>query len=391
MAQPALKTPDTDTKTHKKLNIWFFLPALNDGGAERALMNIAFELKKRGHSPAFVLLQKKGVFLEQVEAAKIAVEGLNIDPKVVLALPSFIKFLKNKKPDLLVSSLPAPDLLSLWACRILGEQAPSHIISSQNVWSDHVKEFKTWRAYIRHKGMILFDRWADHFAAVSGAVSEELQNVFNVQDNKITVIPNSLDLQKIQQQRHENPDHKWLFPGREHKVAIAVGRLNLQKDFETLIKAMPKVRKTLGDVKLIILGEGTEREKLETLRHKMALDEHIDLPGFKDNPFALVAASDVFILSSQWEGFGNVTIEALSVGTPVVATNCPGAPAEILENGKYGRLVERKNPNALAEGIIDVLNGNHPPEDVLLGRAQDYSIETVTDMYETLFRKVLKI
>jgi len=129
----------------------------------------------------------------------------------------------------------------------------------------------------------------------------------------------------------------------------------------------------------MILGEGEERPKLESLVRELRLEEDVSLPGFIDNPFKYMKRAAVFVLSSRWEGLPNVLIQALACGTPVVSTDCPSGPAEILEGGKWGRLVPVGNVEELAEAIMATLNDPSPPE--VAKRAQDFRIEKPAENY----------
>lgn len=368
--------------------IYILLPAMNDGGAERAFINLANEMhaRKSAHIE-FLLIKKEGVYLDIVDPG-IAVRELYKGDEPLFSFPSLIKVLKTEQPDLLISSLPIADLLAIWARMWLGRKAPRHMIATQNMRADQFKGYKALRSRIKALCMLFFYRRADLFAAVSQAVASELQTLFDVPHKKIRVIPNSVDLAHIQKQRNAKPDHPWLEEGRDYKVLIAVGRLVAQKDYPTLIKAFKNVQGK-KDARLIILGEGPERETLQKMIDEEGLGNKIDLAGFRKNPFALVAASDAFVLSSAWEGFGNVIIEALSVGTPVIATRCPGAPREILDEGTFGHLADVKDPEHLAEKILKSLDGDHPEKEVLMKRASEYSIEAVTDLYDAYFREII--
>jgi len=371
---------------HRK-KIFILLPAMNDGGAERALVNLATALTSRGYYQVkFLLLRREGVYLSQINP-DIEIEGLGTKGDVLFSIPALIKILKEQKPDILLTSLPICDLMAIWACLWLGKAAPVHICNIQNMRAQQFKTFKTLRAKIKAKAMLFFYARAQYFSAVSHAIAQELETVFHVPRAKISIIPNSLNLSQVQQQKDVKPGHKWLEPGRSHKTIIAVGRLVEQKDYPTLLRAIALLRET-ENIRLIILGEGPEKDNIKALIAQLNLHDDVDLAGFHNNPFSYVAASDVFVLSSAWEGFGNVIIEALSVGTPVVATNCPGAPAEILNNGEFGHLVPVADAPAICAALKKTIHGDRPAKEVLIGRAAEYSIEAITDLYESTFKKV---
>jgi glycosyltransferase involved in cell wall biosynthesis len=161
-------------------------------------------------------------------------------------------------------------------------------------------------------------------------------------------------------------------------VILAVGRLTLQKDFPTLIRAFARLR-ARRSARLVILGEGELRDELEALVAELGLTADVALPGFVDNPFSWMRGSALFVLSSAWEGFGNVLVEAMACGTPVVSTDCPSGPAEILENGKWGRLAAVGDAEALARAIAEALDDPNPPD--VRARAAFFSVERSVDAY----------
>ena len=193
----------------------------------------------------------------------------------------------------------------------------------------------------------------------------------------IEVIYNPTITPELSQKSQESVDHPWFAPG-EPPVVLGVGRLEQQKDFPTLIHAFAKVRQ-MQTAKLVILGSGREEKKLLSLVNELDLSEDVAMLGFVENPYAYMAKSAIFVLSSVWEGFGNVVAEALAAGAPVVSTNCPSGPAEILDNGKYGELVSVGDSQAMAEAILRVLLGEIKSVDS--DWLEQFKLETVAQKY----------
>jgi len=175
-------------------------------------------------------------------------------------------------------------------------------------------------------------------------------------------------------------DHPWFRPGQP-PLLLAVGRLQMQKDYPTLIRAFAQVRQSRR-ARLLILGEGKERLMLEALIKKLGLEEDVSLPGFVMNPYAYMARASLFVLSSRWEGLPTVLIEALCCGTPVVSTDCPSGPREILRDGQYGQLVPVAQADALAKAIETTLadKAPNPPSESW----QPYELEVVVSQYTKL-------
>jgi glycosyltransferase involved in cell wall biosynthesis len=202
--------------------------------------------------------------------------------------------------------------------------------------------------------------------AVSKGVAEDLLRLAHLPSKKVRVIYNPVVTSELYRKAAEPLNHPWFGP-EEPPVVLGMGRLTEQKDFPTLIHAFSYVRGELP-ARLMILGEGEDRSRLETLVRKFRLEGDVDLPGFVGNPFPYLKKASVFVLSSAWEGLPTVLIEALALGTPVVSTNCESGPAEILENGKWGKLVPVRNAEALARSIIEMLNQEErasPPSAVI--------------------------
>jgi glycosyltransferase involved in cell wall biosynthesis len=193
---------------------------------------------------------------------------------------------------------------------------------------------------------------------------------------KIKVIYNPVITPELFAKAEEPLDHPWFRPG-EPPVVLGVGRLTQAKDFPTLIRAFALVRKE-RPARLMILGEGEERPKLEALVRELGLEEDVALPGFVGNPYKYIARAGVFVLSSAWEGLPTTLVEALALGTPVVSTNCKSGPEEILEEGRWGRLVPVGNIEELAKAIGESLSMPR----LLNGGALDrFRVDIVVDRY----------
>ena len=154
-----------------------------------------------------------------------------------------------------------------------------------------------------------------------------------------------------------------------------------------LIRAFAEVRSQL-DVRLIILGEGPQRKQIVDLINNLNIEETVSLPGWVDNPYSFMAKADLFVLSSSKEGCPNVLLEALACGCPVVSTDCPSGPSEILDHGRWGRLVPVNDQTALAEAIVATLEDD-TNQDALRQRAEQFSAENMIEKFETLIREVV--
>jgi len=223
----------------------------------------------------------------------------------------------------------------------------------------------------------LFYPWADGIVSVSHGVAKDLIDLTEINSGKIEVIYNPVITPELTEKAKEPVEHPWFAPG-EPPVILGVGRLVAQKDFSTLIHAFAKVRK-IRPARLMILGNGREEEKLQALVKDLGIEKDVAWVGFVDNPFAYMKRATVFALSSAWEGLPTVLIEALAVGIPVVSTDCPSGPAEILNAGKYGELTAVGDVKGMSEAILRVLSGRI--KSVFPEWLEQFTWETATQKY----------
>jgi glycosyltransferase involved in cell wall biosynthesis len=221
-------------------------------------------------------------------------------------------------------------------------------------------------------------RHANGFIAVSNGVARDLTEQLGVEPDRISVICNPLPVDEIRIRGAEPVGHPW-FQKAAPPVVITIGRLSLQKDQASLVEAFSQVRARLR-VRLVILGEGPQRAHLEGLVRILGLQDDVWMPGHVDNPYRFLARSRVFVLSSRVEGLPNAMLEAMACGIPMIATNCPSGPDEILENGKWGRLVPPRNPQALADAMLAVLEDGREPIDYA-GALEKYHLDRVASRY----------
>jgi glycosyltransferase involved in cell wall biosynthesis len=217
--------------------------------------------------------------------------------------------------------------------------------------------------------------YADAVVAVSGGVADDLSRTIRLARDRIRVIYNPVLTREMLEMSHDEVEYPWIGAGKP--VILAVGRLVEQKDFPTLVRAFAKVRRD-RDAYLVILGEGEERAHIEQIARELGLQESVFMPGFVSNPYACMRQATILALPSRWEGFGNVVVEAMACGTPVVASDCRSGPAEILEDGKWGELFPVGDSNAMAAAILRVLDGRRPDVEV---RAQAFSAAPIAALY----------
>jgi glycosyltransferase involved in cell wall biosynthesis len=368
-----------------KLNntkIAFFLPSLAGGGAERAMLHLAESFVKRDIQVDMVLSRAEGEYLEQVAKGVRIVNLYSKYPKILglwYNTQALKKYLQQEQPTSLISTL---DIFgtATWSKRL--EKIPTKIVLC--VQNNLSQRFQSDRSLLMGKVKFQlvksFYPWADKIVASSKGVAEDLAKITNIPVSEIEVIYNPVVKPDLLIKAQEAIDHPWFAP-EQPPVILGAGRLVKQKDFVTLIKAFDLVRQQ-REAKLMILGDGEAsiKHQLTTLVTELGLENDVTLPGFVQNPYAYMARAAVFVLSSIYEGFGNVVAEALAVGTPVVSTDCESGPAEILEYGKYGNLAPVGDFQALGDGILAMLANPTDPE-ILRQRALEFSVDRISDRY----------
>ncbi|QSJ17205.1 glycosyltransferase [Nostoc sp. UHCC 0702] len=336
-------------------HVAIFLRSLMGGGVERVMVNLANSFADEGLSVDLVLTQASGPYLSQV-SPQVSIVDLQA-PKLPTSLPKLVKYLRQKQPVNLLSALHYPCEIAIWA-KYISRVQTRVIVSEHNTLSVEAKRLPELTARLTPLAVRLFYPWADEIVAVSQGVAEDLAQITKLPLERIQVIYNPIITPEILEKAQEPVEHPWFQTG-ELPVVLGAGRLMGQKDFPTLIRAFERVIQVLP-ARLVILGNGRERSQLDALVRELGLENHVAMLGFQNNPYAYMARASVFALSSAWEGFGNVLVEAMATGTPVVSTNCRSGPAEILDHGKYGLLVPVGDSQAMAEAILNILSGKIP-------------------------------
>lgn len=355
-------------------DIAIFLRDLCGGGAERVMLNLACGFIERGLKVDLVLARAEGQYL-----ARVPPEVRLVDLKarwLPTSPPKLVQYLRQVRPGGLLSALHYPCEIALWAKRFSGVSTRV-VVSEHNTLSLEAQRIPQLSVGLTPLAARLFYPWADGIVAVSQGVAKDLARVTCLPLERIKVIYNPVVVPELFTQAKELIDHAWFKPG-EPPVVLGVGRLFAQKDFPTLIRAFAQVRQ-MRPARLMILGSGPEEPRLIALVRELGLEEDVAMPGFVNNPYAYMAQATVFVLSSAWEGLGNVLVEAMAVGTPVVATNCECGPEEILDGGKYGLLTPVGDSKAMAEAILSVLSGNAKKVDP--SWLNKFTLETCTQQY----------
>lgn len=321
-----------------------FVPSVRGGGAERAMLVFCCELVKLGREVDLVVANFDGA-LGEILPVGISLFDLKCR-KTLLALPRLVAYLKKRRPAAMFATIMNANVVAAAAARIAGRHTPV-ILRESNAPLSSIR--KGIADTITHRCVPFAYQFADGVIAVSQGVADELVMMAPKLATKVRVVPTPVISEDVIAQGQVNVDHPW-FVHHDKPVVLSAGRLEPQKSFHTLIRAFAKLRKR-RDARLIILGDGTQREHLRSEIRAHGIEEHVALPGFTKNPFAYMSRADAFALTSTFEGLPNVLVQAMAFGTPIVATDCRSGPSEVLCNGRYGRLVAVGDEEAIADGL----------------------------------------
>jgi glycosyltransferase involved in cell wall biosynthesis len=360
-----------------------FIQSLTIGGAERMALNLVEGLVERGIRVDLLLADHSGALLSRVPP-QVKVVDLK-GKRVLFSLLPLVHYLRDQSPDILYAIQTHTSLIAIWAAMLSRVHAPV-VISQHNVLTISQAAAPT----IRNRSITILARWffryADAAICVSQGVAEDLIESIRMPRQKTHVVYNPVISPELEQKALETITNPW-FAQDAPPVILAVGRLTSAKDYPTLLRAFAILSRK-QPAHLLILGEGKERANLEALVSQLGLKGNVQMPGFVENPHAYMARARLFVLSSRWEGFGNVLVEALACGTPVVATDCRSGPGEILEAGRYGRLVPVGDVEALAVAIVEALQAT-PDRALLRQRAQNFTLDESVRKYIRIFESCL--
>lgn len=354
-----------------------FCASLSGGGAERVIINLASSLAKRGIAVDLLVADANGSLLLELPPR---VNLIDLKAHRILAcIPGLVRYLRKVRPKVLFSAMDYVNVVAIWAKCLSG-------ISTRVVVSVHAQPEYFYGNRNTFKGKMLMGLLrlsylkADKIVAVSRGLANELVDVVGIDKNKVCTIYNPI----INDELYHLSNEIFLHPSiglRKPPIILAVGRLAIEKDYLTLIRAFQLVRQQ-RTARLLILGEGEERVAIDNLIKSLNLTDDVDLLGFVPNPYALMRVASCFVLSSKSEGFGNVLVEALAIGCPIVSTNCPYGPGEILDNGKWGALVPVGDYRAMATSILTALDCNQNSNASLLhSHLEQFSVAVIVENY----------
>ena len=298
------------------------------------------------------------------------------------SIPALAKYLRRERPDLVLSSTHLVNVAAPWARSI----ARSRSALVLRIIAQLSPPTLSVRARLRLWQVRTFYHRADAIIANCNGVADDVARLTGKSRKDVATIYDPVVTPDVQEKMRAALDHPW-FTTSNPPVVLAVGRFTAQKDFPTLLRAFARVRRA-RPARLVILGEGKERTRLETLVRELGVTADVALPGFVINPFPYMKRAAVLVLSSVYEGLPGVLIEAMACGCPVVSTDCPSGPAEILDRGAYGKLVPVGDATALADAIVATLD-TPPDRDRLRTRAALFSEDDKIDQYLQVLQEAI--
>lgn len=356
--------------------IMFIIPSFNVGGAERVTINVIKWVERQGEKITLVVLDGRGSLREEVPKG-VEVIDLNTG-RLRFSIISIASILKERKPATVFSTIDYVNFAVIFIIRILKINT-NVVIREASTPSMVLKEMtfpkKNLYPYIYR---FLYSK-ADFIVAQCDCMKKDIIDNFLIRDSQVVRIYNPIDVERVRRKS------KVFFPSEfsPHAVNIVTaGRLVESKGYGVLLKAFSVLLKNVSNAKLFIIGDGPLRNGLSLLARELEIENEVRFLGFLANPYPYIRYADLYVLSSNREGFPNVLLEALACGTKVVATDCNSGPREIIGNNEFGHLARVNDPDSLALAMHEYLNTMNKTAD----RAEMFDISKGGQQYSELFR-----
>lgn len=348
------------------------------GGVERMLVNLMRGFVDFGHPVDLLMAGRDSPHLTRLPGA---VRRIHLGSRHTLPCAiGLARYLRRERPETMLVAKDRAGRAATLARRLAGVDTRIVLRLGTNLSAAMRHRLALTRA-LRYFPIRLLYPSIDHIVAVSAGVAADTASVAHYPSERISVIRNPVITPELLREAALPCPHPWLQQprGTGLPVIVGAGRLQRQKDFATLIRAFAQLR-AKRPCRLLLLGEGRGRTPLTELIAGLGIGADVELPGYQEHLYPFLANADLFVLSSAWEGSPNVLTEAMALGTPVVATDCPSGPRELLADGRFGPLVRVGDAAALSDAMARTLDGPLPP-DVLTAAVSDYTQEVSTHRY----------
>ena len=366
------------------MKISFRISSMGFGGAERVFLSVADVLAKTYQAEIHFVIDSigKGETEKLVTDRGFKLVGLDCSRTLSSIIP-LKTYINSEQPDILISAYTDTNFAALVSAK-LAKHRSKVIVSEHASLKEHWQHASLKRRLVLNSYVKFGYRIADYILTVSEGIASQIIAMGHSK-NRVGCIHNPVRFNSSKIDKFTTHSKKTT------PIILAVGRIAKQKDYLTLLNAFNLVTKK-RNIRLVIVGgvyETSEKQKLDHFIQANNLVEKVDFIGFTENIQDYYVAADVFVLSSAWEGFGNVIVEALAFGLPIVSTDCNHGPAEILQAGKFGKLVSVGDHSAMAEAIIQILENNEFNAEQQVNRAKDFAEATIGEAYYQLFKKVM--
>jgi glycosyltransferase involved in cell wall biosynthesis len=369
----------------KPMKLLFTIPSLINGGTQQVLVQLVNRLDKNKYEILLVLFENIMDYKKELEPS-INIAYLNKKNKwdIFNLIIKLRKVIFSYKPDVVISLSHYANIVTALPT-LFSKKEFKFIVCEHGYSPKYLPDIglKHLRKYL----MNLSYKKADKIVAVSKAIKEVLEKSFNIKSEKVEVIHNPIFLEEIRNKCQEEVEHPF-FKNKNVQVIISAGRLSKEKRLDRLLKAFALLRKGQENVRLIILGKGRMWKELEVLASRLSISKYVDFVGFQSNPYAWISKANIFVLSSDHEGFPMALLEAMTCGTSVISTDCPSGPGEIITNGKNGILVPPANEGALAEAMLDLVSDEEKRKrfsEAAKKRVQEFGVDKIVKQYRELF------
>ena len=371
----------------RDLKLTFLLPNLGIGGVELHFLNLAnyFSGSFKMIDLLYHVERDNGDYKKKFDSS-ISFRKIN-SKGFIGSIFSYSKYFDERTPDIILVAMYM-DAVSLILARFFSDHKPKIIINGSAHFSSLIQnsESKLIRFLLKPLAKIFYPL-ADFFICQSNGLKNDLESVLKLPPLKLSTIYNAILESNFDYSIPQKLSHPWFqkSPSKPFKLIIA-GRLDPQKGIVEFIDIFKKLQKDLN-IQLLILGEGNEKQRIQEKIRINYLENSITIIPFQVKFHAFIERSDLMVVNSFYEGLNNMIVHALSTGTPVISRNCPSGPSEILENGKFGRLVELGDDNGMLEMIKDEIKRPSFKKEALIERSKDFSIENCGEAYKQIFCK----
>ena len=375
----------------KNYLITLIINSMGGGGAERVTLSLARELVASGYNIEIVIFKDNGKLLDEAkDIAPLFIIGSN---RVAIILFLLTKYLINRTPKIIISALTLVNIVSILALKLSFRKSKIILVEHSATYERSKLEKKTLKSRLIPLFIKFTYPMADVVAGVSEGVLQSLLYNYKIKPKRKVVLYNPIDVEKIQNYSNRVIKTSQINRrGKEGPLFLAAGRLEPVKDYSTLLKAFHDLLKS-HEAKLIILGEGSLEQELKDFTIELGIQEHVSFPGFVTDIYSYMCNSDIFVLTSVYEGMPTVLLEAMACGTPVISSNCPYGPNELIQDGVEGYLYPVGDYEQLAKLMRILLNDKSKRSQMgehAYNRATVFSIERSMSAYKREIEFLIK-